>query len=30
VVNYTQAGDFLEESGAKDQSYAGLIVGLKF
>ncbi|MFC7379469.1 alginate export family protein [Brevundimonas sp. GCM10030266] len=30
VVNYTRAGDFLEESGAKDQSYAGLIVGLKF
>jgi hypothetical protein len=30
VANYTQAGDFLEESGADDQSYAGLIVGVKF
>jgi len=30
VVNYTVAGDFLKESGAEDQSYAGLIVGLKF
>lgn len=30
VVNYTKAGDFLEESGADDQSYAGLIVGVKF
>jgi hypothetical protein len=30
VANYTRAGDFLKESGAKDQSYVGLIVGVKF
>lgn len=30
VVNYTTAGDFLEESGAEDQSYLGLILGVRF
>lgn len=30
VANYIKAGDFLEGSGADDQSYAGLIVGVKF
>lgn len=30
VLNYTKAGDFLKQSGADDQSYAGLIVGVKF
>lgn len=30
VANYTRAGDFLKESGADDQSYAGIILGLKF
>lgn len=31
VVNYTVSGDFLKESGvAEDQSYAGLILGVKF
>lgn len=30
VANYTKAGAFLKETGAKDQSYAGVILGLKF
>jgi len=30
IANYTQAGKFLKQSGARDQSYAGLVLGVKF